>query len=183
MLNTYLFMVETEDDKEKVVYIYENYYAFMKYTASRILKSEHDIEDAVHTAMIRIIDNLDIIDFSDKKRAKSFCGVVSKNVAIDMCKSARCQREESLETTVDVNSEDGELTDIVIRKETYEAVVRAIYDLDEKYRDVCVLRFVNELKEREIAEVLKLPIKTVDTRIRRGRKILCDVISKVNENE
>lgn len=183
MLNTYLFMVETEDDREKVVFIYENYYAFMKYTASRILKSEHDIEDALHTAMLRIIDNLDIIDFTDKKRAKSFCGVVAKNVAIDMCKSARNQREELIESVSGVSCEDEELTDIVIRKETYEAVIKAIYDLDEKYRDVCILRFVDELKEREIAEVLKLPIKTVDTRIRRSRKMLCDVISKVNENE
>lgn len=183
MLNTYLFMVETEDDKEKVVFIYENYYAFMKYTASRILKSEHDIEDAVHTAMVRIIDNLNIIDFSDRKRAKSFCGVVAKNVAIDVCKSARYRREDSFDSTFDMKTEDEELTDIVIRKETYEAVVKAIYDLDEKYRDVCILKFVDELKEREIAEVLNLPIKTVDTRIRRARKTLCDLISKVNENE
>ena len=46
--------------------------------------------------------------------------------------------------------------------------------LDEKYRLILVLRYVQGLKIREIAELLELPENTVKTRLQRGRKSLAE---------
>ena len=87
MISYYLSIVETEEDKEKVVFIYENFYSFMCYTAGQILNhNKHDVEDAVHNAMIKLIENIDVIDLSDKQRAKNLCGIVAKNKAKDHCR-------------------------------------------------------------------------------------------------
>lgn len=52
----------------------------------------------------------------------------------------------------------------VSRQETGEAVRRALAQLPEHYRSVLVLRHYQDLKFREIAEVLDLPEGTVKTR-------------------
>lgn len=52
----------------------------------------------------------------------------------------------------------------VSRQETGEAVRRALAELPEHFRSVLVLRHYQDLKFREIAEVLDLPEGTVKTR-------------------
>ena len=87
MITFYLSLVETEDAKNKIEFIYVNYYSFMCYTAGQILKhNKQDVEDAVHNAMMKIIENIDIIDVSDVQRAKNLCGIIARNKAIDYCK-------------------------------------------------------------------------------------------------
>lgn len=49
---------------------------------------------------------------------------------------------------------------------------RLISALPEKQREVVVLRFVHELKLREIAEVLDEPLRTVQSRLRAALKAL-----------
>lgn len=68
--------------------------------------------------------------------------------------------------------------DIVITKDTYNTVMNAINSLNEKYRDVCILKYVNQLKEREIAEILNISPKNVNVRIFRGKQLLREALRK-----
>ena len=43
---------------------------------------------------------------------------------------------------------------------------------------VCLLKYVNELKEREISKILDIPLKTVNSRIYRGKQILREALRK-----
>ena len=179
MISYYLSIVETEEDKEKVVLIYENFYSFMCYTAGQILNhNKHDVEDAVHNAMIKLIENIDVIDLSDKQRAKNLCGIVAKNKAKDHCRLKENQTHSLDDTLYDVIEDDSNPDEIIIRKDTYDIVLKAIYALDETYRDVCILKYIHEYKEREIALILDLSPKTVSTRIYRGKQILREKLRK-----
>ncbi len=51
---------------------------------------------------------------------------------------------------------------------THRAVVNAVMELDEPYRNAVLLRFWNGLPPREIARVTGAPVETVRTRIKRG---------------
>lgn len=51
------------------------------------------------------------------------------------------------------------------RQETGEEVRRALAELPEHYRSILVLRHYEDLKFREIAEILGLPEGTVKTRM------------------
>ena len=92
MLSFYLTLTEFEEDKDKVTYLYNNFYSYMMYNAMLIMeKNPSDVEDVVHDAMVSLIEHLDIIDFEDEVKVKNFCGVVARNKAID-----HCPREEQL---------------------------------------------------------------------------------------
>lgn len=58
---------------------------------------------------------------------------------------------------------------ITLQKWDEEQVVAQIMNLGKKYREVLILRYIQELEVREIAEILSMSNETVKTRIRRGR--------------
>ena len=181
MINIYLSMVETAEDRDKVVFIYENYYSFMCWCAGEVLgHNKHDVEDSVHNAMVSIIEHLECIDFSDKQRLKNFCGIVAKNKAIN-CKKSQGKNVTSTEDTINIGIDHVEMPDeIVLGRETYSVILREVFELDEKYRDVCMLKYLHGLKEREIAELLDISPKTVGTRIFRGKQLLREALRKEN---
>lgn len=54
MLAILLAALESEADKQKFTDIYEQYHPQMEQTALRILKNQHDTEDAVQNAFMQI---------------------------------------------------------------------------------------------------------------------------------
>ena len=51
---------------------------------------------------------------------------------------------------------------------------QVLQGLDEKYRLVMLLYYVDGFKIREVSEILDIPAATVNTRLVRGRKQLAD---------
>lgn len=72
---------------------------------------------------------------------------------------------EIADATVDV---EGDL----VEAEEKRAVQAALDGLDEKYRNVVTLLYYQKLSYEEIAGVLQVPLKTVETRLYRARKQL-----------
>jgi RNA polymerase sigma-70 factor (ECF subfamily) len=58
--------------------------------------------------------------------------------------------------------------DLVIRAELHRELVAVVLALDERQRDVILLRYLEGLAPREIAAQLEVPLRTVNTRLARG---------------
>lgn len=58
------------------------------------------------------------------------------------------------------------------RRETQEQVRQAVAELPEKYRVPLVLRYLEEMTYKEIAEYMDLPVTTIETRLYRGKAML-----------
>lgn len=57
-------------------------------------------------------------------------------------------------------------------QELREHIDAAILNLPETYHDVIYMRFVHNLSYQQIADVMGLPISTIETRIYRGKALL-----------
>ena len=66
-------------------------------------------------------------------------------------------------------------------RERYEQVVDVIKELDEKYSITLYYRYEKELSAEEIAELMGLSIKTVYTRLERGRRLVLEKLGDENE--
>lgn len=175
MLAFYLSLVDNLTDKEKVEKIYTKYYGLMMHIA--LGYSQNFAEDIVHDAMIRVIKSIDKVDISDEKKTKAFCVTVVRNKAID------CLRKENKDTVsyddeTCAESKNTFSLDFAQINETYNILIKTLESLDETYKTVCTLKYVNGLKEREISEVLDLSPKTVSLRIFRGKQILREALRK-----
>ena len=65
-----------------------------------------------------------------------------------------------------------------IRKESDEALWRAIHSLKEKHRIPLVLRYYHDLSVAEIATILQIPEGTVHSRLNTARRQLHDVLKE-----
>lgn len=177
MIAIYLSMVDAQSDMDKVEHIYLKYYGIMSYVAGRYIADKDTVADIVHDSMIKIIYNIDKIDVEDEVRARAFCTTIAKHKAIDFLRKKEIYNiplDEKFDNII--TSED--VLDIVVNDESCGVILKTIDSLSDIYQSVCKLKYVNGLKEREIAEVLDLPLKTVNLRIFRGKKILRDSLIK-----
>jgi len=58
-------------------------------------------------------------------------------------------------------------------------IQKAIESLNDKFRQVIVLRDIEDLDYEEIAQVTNLPLGTVKSRINRGRECLKEMLAHI----
>lgn len=63
-------------------------------------------------------------------------------------------------------------TPVYIEGDRHPELLEAVMELEEKYKEVLILRFYKDLSVKEIAEILDCPEGTVKTKIHRGVNLL-----------
>lgn len=114
----------------------------------------------------------------DIDNVQAFLYKTANNILIDEARRAKKRTvvsfEDMVESGFDIEGEDGrESGRIFDAKE----VAKVLLQLDEPYRTAMVMRFIDELKPREIAETLGESANTISVRINRGTKMLKDILS------
>jgi RNA polymerase sigma-70 factor (ECF subfamily) len=126
-------------------------------------------EDAVQETYLRAWRYLDTFDETRNPRVWLFA--ILRNVIFE---AARRRRREPVAASLDeVGPENvaGGRPGPADRLADAE-IVEAIQKLPEEFRMVVLLAVVEEMKYREIAEALDIPIGTVMSRLYRGRQLL-----------
>ena len=80
----YMSLMDSADDKSKFERVYQSYKGLMFYTANRILNNPQDAEDAVHTAFVKIAENISKIQEAVCPKTKVFVVTIVENTAIDL---------------------------------------------------------------------------------------------------
>ena len=129
-----------------------------------------EAEDVVQESMIKLWQNLGEIEGA--------CGGwlhrVVRNACFDRLRRRRTARRVLAEgaDTAHVPDSAPEPGDAAERRDLQGHVRRLVAELPEPYRSAIVLREIQELKYREIGEMLDLPVNTVKTHVHRGRQML-----------
>lgn len=169
MLQFYLTLVDGAEEKSKFEQIYIHYRALMLSRAYEILRDTGLAEDAVHNAFIRILQNIDKLDEVESPRTKGFVMIVTENVAKTMYAKNMRQKvvplDEAHRSTVST-------AEVAEGKINAEYVAQKIRELPEQYSRVMILRYLNQLTDREIASALSLSEAAVRKRLERARREL-----------
>lgn len=172
-LSFYLYTLDTEEERDKLALIYEKYLAAMTATARKYVVQYQSEEDVVHNAIMKVIDYLDKINIDDPIAARSFICAIVHSCAIDWLRKEKKQNTENLDDIeFSIESTDPPPLEKVMSEAGYDYIVKCIRSMSDKYREVCELKFINGMKEREIAKLLGLTEKNVSVRIFRGRQML-----------
>ena len=123
---------------------------------------------------------------------KPWIARIATNKAKDYLNSAYSRRvtlaaheETSVETMASIRQDDPseQPDEVYISKEGSGTIEQMIRSLKEPYREVCILRFLEEKDTQEIAQLLGRPKKTVETQLYRARAILQKQIKEVYSYE
>jgi len=162
-----LASVDAPEDKRKIELLYEKYNRLMYSIAHQSLQNTYDAEDAVLASWEKIIKNLDKVGQVDSKETKGFVAIVVKRTIIDMCRKKNREGEVSLDALEGVEPS----TSDEMEHQKIEAM-ELIDSLPQKYKEVLLLYYVNELSTKEISQVLGLREGSVASRLSRARKML-----------
>lgn len=140
--------------------------------------SREDAEDILQEVFIKTYYNLN--GFDKELRFSSWIYRITHNEAVSAI------RKKVIRPTIYLNESDlekfGDVFDMV--KDVDNSIDRKMIDvalsnLDEKYREVLVLRFLDEKDYVEIADILKKPVSTVGNLILRGKKLFKEEYEKL----
>jgi RNA polymerase sigma-70 factor (ECF subfamily) len=148
--------------------------AIFRHCAYRLLDRERG-SDLMQDTFMRAWEYLSKGEKVDNMRA--FLYRVANNLIVD---SVRKKKEMSLDKMME---EDGfepgkDTTPDLHAKLEKDRIIEALTHLEETYREVLVLRYIDELPPAEIAQMLGVSANVVSVRIHRGLKQLRSVLQK-----
>ena len=144
----------------------------------RMLGSKADAEDLTQEALLQTFRTWSQVDPHTTGGYIKWCYRIAHNLSIDFLRKKRPRRveDEEMERTVDRSAARPE--------EVYEHRVQssqlreALLALPEMYREILILRYQSEISYEKIAEILDVPVTTVETRIHRAKKMLREKLKR-----
>ena len=127
-------------------------------------------EDAFQETFVRAWRHMNA--FRGESSVKTWLSHIAVNVCRDMLRTPWLRMRRSARSVEEM--EHLPAPDATPRHELMDAI-RALPD---KYREVIVLVYVQDMKLREAAAQLRLPVPTVSTRLRRARARLAQLLSE-----
>ena len=161
---------------EKLVTEYEKgVYAI----ALRMTGNPEDASDMTQEAFIKAYNSLQ--SFRGDSKFSVWLYRIASNVCLDFLRSRSrkptvslsVEDDEGEETQLDVADESQSPELLLERSLTRDAVQRGLQALAPDYRQILLLREIQGLSYKEIADVLRIEVGTVKSRIFRARKRLC----------
>jgi RNA polymerase sigma factor (sigma-70 family) len=142
------------------------------YTVARYLvRDEHDAEDLVQEAVLRALRHFDGYRDGD---ARAWLLTIVRNCCLTWHRRQRGSRETVpfAEPAVALVVDSAETDARAIAGSDRDRVARAVESLPIEFREVIVLRELEDLSYKEISTITGVPIGTVMSRLARARKRL-----------
>ena len=157
--------------------IAREYRGAMYRLALQMLRNPDDAMDVVQDSLLRFFKNLH--RFDPERPVKPWLFQIARNRALDLLRRRKVRKHDSIDDRDDEGNLRFQLLD---PKADPEGDARAIHlqahiwntleQLSENQREILVLRDYQDLSYAEIAEILKIPIGTVMSRLHGARKKL-----------
>lgn len=166
-------MIPSKDLKWFNEFYYQNIDKYFRFVISNYTCTTHQAQDIVSEAFVKIRNNIE--KFKIWGSFESWCWTILKNCAIDHLK----KKTETSFSTITKNSdmefdvEDNfDMNDFLNQNFVWDKIKQAIMQLDEKYREAILLRFIEDMEYVQIAKVLRTSQENIRQRISRWLKLL-----------
>ena len=172
MLQFYLSLVETEEERSLVEKLYTEYEQKMFRMAMSILHNKHSAEDAVHESFLKIIKSLDKLTFENDIKTEALMIITVKRVSLSILKKA--QRISSIES-IDENAED-EGAGKAFRQIEENYVVEIINMLPDELREIITMRYILKIDVNTISKIIGLAPATIYVHLRKAKEIMRKIL-------
>jgi RNA polymerase sigma-70 factor, ECF subfamily len=166
-----MWRVQTQDDATAFAQLVGRWESPIQRLCTRMTGDTHRGQDLAQDTFVKVFAQRK--NYQPSGRFSSYLWRIALNICYDELRRIRRRGESSLHD----ESEDGfALLDsqpaadpgpdrLAVAEERAESVRQALLQLPETYRTVLILRHYEDLKFREIAEVLNIPEGTVKSRM------------------
>lgn len=165
--------LENQDNFSFIIDRYEN--KITRYIKMLGKLSNDDIEDLLQDIFIKVYKNLN--NFNTDLKFSSWIYRIAHNEAINKFKRNRTIDFDfddidyffkKISECIDCNKENIEIN--LDKKILKEKINKVFTKMDLKYKEILILKFIEDKDYKEISDILKKPTNTVGTLINRAKK-------------
>ena len=172
----FLTLLDDPEEQQKFTEIYYQYRHFLWYVANQKLQDAHLAEDAVQETFLALTRHLDKVEEVQSDRTRNFLATIVRSKAVDILRKKMPETE--LPEAYGEKQEYGDMLDQYLTKENYHRLVSCVLELDDTYRTVFEYKFMYQMSDAEIGDVLGISAKNVNVRYFRARKKLQEMFRK-----
>ncbi len=183
-----LVVAACEGDKEALQRLLAANWGWLKGLVYSVLGGARDLDDVMQEICLRVIQNIGSL--REPQRFRGWLAVLARREAIRHCQSRphKLVPFDSVPLPEDADDYADDPSEDIEKKEMCGRVLAAVQRLPEKYREVFLLAHSGDLTYAQMAEVLDVPITTMQIRLVRARQMIRDQVlgiggHEVQENE
>ena len=141
----------------------------------RMLRDEHEARDLTQDALLKVLEGLDSYD--GRSKLSTWVIRVTMNCCLSHLRKQKLRRHASLDVAAEKGAIPPAAAELspgrhVEQAEMRGILLRAMGGIDPDMRAVLVLRDLQDLEYHRIADVLRIPVGTVKSRLFRARTAL-----------
>lgn len=164
-----------------VVYqqLFHQYYSCLTFYATRLVADEHEAEDIVQDVFVELWKNKENIEVGEQ--IKSFLYRSVYNHALNVLKHRKVKdgyrsvmEEINLKRLEMYQPDNNEVIQNIENVELREHIRASINELPDKCKQVFKLSYLHDMKNKEIAEVMDVSVRTVEAHMYKALKFLRD---------
>lgn len=158
---------------EKLIGIY--YDDIYRYCYRRCFGKKELAEEVTQEIFLRLVEHIHNYNFTGKFRNYLF------TIAVNLCTNTMSKKQFKtipIETQPLPSASETQPLDTLINHEGKLLVKQLIDELPDIQKDVILLRYYHELKLKDIARIMNLPLSTVKSRLKQGQAKLKKVIQE-----
>lgn len=161
------------NDRELYTVIMDRYQGRLLRYAENLIRNRHKAIDVIQNSFIKAFINLNSFDI--KKNFSSWIYRIVHNEAINMIR--KNNMEVMFPEDLDVQSEE-DIEQNFEKAEIVSMVHKCLANTPILYAGPLSLYYIEDKSYEEISDILRIPINTVATRIRRAKKIMRKICQK-----
>ena len=173
-------------DQEVFLYLMERYEeSLLRYIRRFSGVSKENAEDILQEVFIKVYRNLN--DFDQDLSFSSWIYRIAHNETINQLKKINKEKTIPLETDdegvvslIDILENDVDIAKEVEKKDLQQKVQKILLMLSPAFREILILKFIEDKSYEEISDILEKPIGTVGTLINRAKIQFKQIAEKNN---
>ena len=157
--------------------IYERYHKLLYVVAFKYLKDNDTAKDAVQQIFLKLWESRTLLSIQINLR--NYLYTMLKNHLLNEIRNNYTALEKNYELAQETIEYENEILEKLEEKEMNEQLYRAISDLPEQKKIVCLYKLEKGLSNQEIAEKMQISIPTVKTHYWQAIKLLREHFDKL----
>lgn len=129
-----------------------------------------DADDLFQETWLKVLKYFDKYDNS--RDFEKWLFAICINTYKNNCCSAFNRKNINFSTTDEKDIFLSSIPDKEIKNEKYKELIKIIKELPEKYKIVLALRYFNDYSEKDVSEILEIPVGTVKSRLNKAKKLI-----------
>lgn len=176
--------IQDPDDKEYMLWIYEEFQNLMFYTAKKYINDQMTCEDIVQECIVKLIQKIDVIRGKERCILAGYIVSIIRNVSINYLKSEGVRQKHSVgfdeETMDQLPSPELSIEEILLAKEKSSLISIAMEQLSVTERLLLEGKYILEYSDDELAKQLNCKSGSIRMKLTRARRHALSILSQMD---